>query len=203
MNPQSKKSCLYAALIIVLLALALITPFILKESADAASLNRASDGCSQAQGIVAALNHYAKDHGGRYPEGQSSTEVFQQLLDGAYLDDPGIFSTYPPLDHKVKALHSPLRPENVSFDFTSGADATSPDTLPLVFTTGYKVTYLADGQVVPFPKQWFNGRSIGFCTKGGNPQGRPITAAHCFLPADFDPKGQTFRQLTPDGELSP
>jgi hypothetical protein len=24
-----------------------------------------------------------------------------------------------------------------------------------------------------------------------------------FIPADFDPKGKTYRQLTPDGELPP
>lgn len=56
-----------------------------------------------------------------YPDGKSSTEVFQKLLDGNYAADPAIF--YVPLPGKVKPIAGQkLKPENVCWDVTSGVD---------------------------------------------------------------------------------
>src|SRR6187402_3640935 len=38
-----------------------------------------------------ALFQFANDHDNRLPEGKSSTEIFQQLIDGKYVSDPRIF----------------------------------------------------------------------------------------------------------------
>jgi hypothetical protein len=37
---------------------------------------------------------YAMDNDGKYPDGNSSTEVFQKLIDKNYCTDPTIFFTY-------------------------------------------------------------------------------------------------------------
>jgi hypothetical protein len=41
--------------------------------------------------IGLAMYSYANDNGGNYPDGKSSTEVFQKLLDGGYATDPALF----------------------------------------------------------------------------------------------------------------
>ena len=165
-----------------------------------------------------------------YPDGSSSTEVFQKLIDGGYCADPTIF--YIPLPGKIKPVAGQkLKPENVSWDVTSGVDSHAPDGLPLIFMTGYKVTYAPGGAAVPIIKpypqfgnlrtwsQWWNeGMPSG--TKGTVPPGIAVyykgnNAAFLildtwtnsnasipnFVPPTFDAKGKTYRQLTPDGPL--
>jgi hypothetical protein len=104
--------------------------------------------------IALAEFQYANDNQGRYPGGKSSTEVFQKLLDGNYVSEPALF--FVPLPGKVAPTGRKLKPENVAFDVTSGVDANSPDTVPLVFLTGFRVDYRPNGAAVslikPFPK---------------------------------------------------
>lgn len=129
------------------------------------------------------LFSYANDHDGTYPDGQSSTEVFQKLLDEKYCDDPEIF--YMPYSGKVPPKPGQkLKPENVSFDVTSGVDSNSLDRLPIVFMTGYKVNYVPGGVAVPMLKssprigweegpgfvEWLTGwrrRTIHYSDSGG------------------------------------
>ena len=109
----------------------------------------------QARILDMAMFQYATDHEEHYPDGHSSTEVFQKLLDGGYITAPEV---YVPLAGKIqpKTGQKTPRPENVSWDVTSGVDNTSPDTLPVVFMTGYKVTYSAGSPaipvIVPYPR---------------------------------------------------
>ena len=82
---------------------------------------------------------YAADHDGKFPDGNTSTEVFQKLIDENYGNDPTIF--YIPLPGKTKPLAGQkLKPENVCWDVTSGLDQNSPDELPVIFMTGYLVS---------------------------------------------------------------
>lgn len=98
--------------------------------------------------IGQAMVRYANDHDGNYPDGASSTEVFQKLLDGRYCDASTIF--YLPLEGKTAPIAGArLKPENVCFDVTSGVDSSAPDWLPLVFMTGYKLTYAPGASAVP------------------------------------------------------
>jgi type II secretory pathway pseudopilin PulG len=124
---------------------------------------------------------YSTDHDGNYPDGNSSTEVFQKLLDEKYCADPTIF--YIPLPGKIKPVAGQkLKPENVCWDVTSGVASDAPDGVPLIFMTGYKVTYAPGGVAVPIIKpypqfgnlrtwsQWWNeGMPSG--TKGRTPPG--------------------------------
>ena len=83
---------------------------------------------------------YAVDHNGNYPrDGKTSTEVFQKLIDENYVSDPG--DLYLHMPGKTKATSKHLTAENVCFDVTSGVTNSSPDSLPLVFSTGYTMTY--------------------------------------------------------------
>jgi hypothetical protein len=181
----------------------------------------------QARQIGQIMFAYSTDHDGNYPDGNSSTEVFQKLLDGGYCTDPIIF--YIPLPGKIKPVAGQkLKPENVCWDVTSGVGSNAPNGLPLVFMTGYKVTYAPGADAIPLikpyprfgsvsweerPSIWSHyeyppkpGASVFY--KGNyaafmkldtsvNPNG----SIPNFVPPDFDPKGKTYRQLTPDGPL--
>jgi hypothetical protein len=104
-----------------------------------------------AHALGLAMFSYANDHDGQYPNGKSSTEVFQKLIDGQYVNDSSIF--YVPMSGKMKSVpKQKLKPENVSFDVTTGADLHSSDKLPLVFLTGYKVDYAPGTPAVPVIK---------------------------------------------------
>jgi hypothetical protein len=128
---------------------------------------------------------------------------------------------------KVRPESDQLKPENVCWDVTCCLDSTAPDGLPVVFVTGYKVTYQAGAPAVPQtvprippPKQtWFQylfGPEpilpyLAFSytdrtpTFGKGISARVINAADengnipSFIPTDFDPKGKVYHQLTPDG----
>ncbi|HUB66786.1 MAG TPA: DUF4339 domain-containing protein [Candidatus Methylacidiphilales bacterium] len=97
----------------------------------------------QAQEIASAMSQYADAHNGAYPDGRTSTEVFQKLLDGHYVFDPAVFFTY--LPGKTAPTSHTLTADNVCFDVTSGLTKNSPGDVPVVFTTGYTVAYLPGG----------------------------------------------------------
>jgi len=173
---------------------------------------------------------YATDNDGNYPDGKSSTEVFQKLLDGGYCTDPTIF--YISLSGKTKSLPGQkLKPENVCWDVTSSLNQNSPSGLPLVFMTGYKVNYVPGGTAVPLVKPyppfwtrtwlgWLRGepeppRNVNTLDPGiaafyignlakfmkFNTTVNSEGSIPNFISPDFKPDGKTYRQLTPDGPL--
>jgi hypothetical protein len=172
--------------------------------------------------IGLSMFQYANDHNGKYPEGNSSTEIFQKLLDDGYINYPEIF--YTPLTGKIKPVAGQkLKPENVCWDVTCCVDSTTPDSLPLVFMTGYKVTYAPGAAAVPIIKpfppytdteaSWWKrgpfyppGIAVLYKSNAShflllvNP-GAPDASIPNFVPPDFDAKGKTYRQLTPDGQM--
>ncbi len=185
----------------------------------------------QMQVIAMGIDDYSFDHQGRYPDGKSSTDVFQQLIDGGYIGDIGV--VYAPLDGKVRPVPGQkLKPENVGFDYTAGADASAPDGLPLLFRSGYRVAYAPGAAVVPLPEHtgWLTslwdrllqprpwsreGISVTYVDRqsinethgrvttflSGRSAATPDGSIPNFVPADFQPDGKTYRQLTPDGPL--
>jgi hypothetical protein len=168
----------------------------------------------QARTIGLAFQQYAADHGGKFPEGKTSTEVFQKLLDEKYVTDPATF--YYPLPGKVKPDTVTLKSENVSWDVTCCVDASSPDGLPVVFLTGYSVAYQAGAKVVPLTKpasrtwsEWLSGSAFpihftAVCYKDMSAKALQNPDADGsfpnFIPTDFDAKGKAYRQLTPEGK---
>jgi type II secretory pathway pseudopilin PulG len=100
-----------------------------------------------ARAISLAMTMYARDHNGTYPDGASSTEVFQKLLDGKYVSDPALF--YFAMPGKTKPTSNKLLPENVSYDVTSGVSSDSSYSVPVVFLTGYKIVYAPGASATP------------------------------------------------------
>ena len=180
--------------------------------------------------IALSMEQYAADHNGQYPTGKSSTEIFQKLMDEGYVSDPSIFVGGYPRLNKV-ALTNPtekLKPENVGFDVTILVDASSPENLPLVFLTGYRINYSAGANALPLSSDikdripciavGYKDASAAYVTRGtlrcpargySNPESGSVwgpgalsdgTIPH-FIPTNFDPKGKKYVQLTPDGPL--
>ena len=100
-----------------------------------------------AHGLSIAMFQYSLDHDGRYPTGSSSTEVCQLLIDQGYVGDPALF--YLPLPGKTRWVSGRLKPENVCWDVTADLGPADPDTVPAIFMTGYKVTYVPGSAAVP------------------------------------------------------
>ncbi len=176
----------------------------------------------QARQVGQLMFSYAVDNtvnGNVYPDGNSSTEVFQKLIDAGYCTDPSIF--YIPMAGKTPGLPGQkLKPENVCWDVTEGVDGNSSDYVPQIFMTGYKMTYAAGGSAVPiikpYPPYW--PRTWGqFFVGGSGPSPvlalfykrnfatyihlDPDNTIHNAVPPDYKPDGHTYRQLTPDGVL--
>jgi hypothetical protein len=176
--------------------------------------------------LALAMFAYTNDNNGQYPFGKSSTEAFQKLLDGGYVNDPAIF--YIPMSGKTKAVSGqPLKPENVCYDVTVLADDSSPEELPLVFSTGYRMNYVPGGSAVPLIKpyplyddqrDWLQrllndppsegsvGIAIGYKSnraafKRFEILPKPDGVIPNIVSPHFDAHGKTYRQLTPNGSL--
>ena len=148
-----------------------------------------------------AMYAYAKDHHGDYPQGKSSTEVFQQLLDRGYVTDPAIFYIAGTTG-KTRSASQKLKPENVCWDVTGGARSDDSADLPLVFSTGCKIDYVPNAKAHPSESSPFGDAGVSVCYVGKYSQfvlrqqdGAPI------IKFTFDSKGKIYRQLTPDGTL--
>jgi hypothetical protein len=168
----------------------------------------------QSHAIDLAMFSYANDNNQKYPDGKSSTEVFQKLMDGGYITDASIF--YLPLTGKAKWTGHKLKPENVGFDVTSGLEGTSPNQLPVVYMTGFKVSYTPGGAAVPIPRTYslfgnipapldsgiavtYKSNSAMFKDLSQAPNGS--ASIPNFVSPDFKPDGKTYRQLTPQGQI--
>jgi hypothetical protein len=189
----------------------------------------------QAIAIARLMDTYAETHGA-YPSGSSSTEIFQKLIDENHLapsgktfavisedlnmhqpvSDPALFwLDLPGTKYPVSSM---LRPENVGFDVTDRVGKAAPDKLPLIFITGYRVTYAPHGTAVPISPSTPRWMAVcyhdlsAYAVTGEfpSPSGWPFQP--CFLPGrtvvdfidpTFDPAGKEYRQLTPDGPIAP
>jgi hypothetical protein len=172
-----------------------------------------------AHGLAIALSEYAKDHNGRYPVGKSSTEVFQQLVPD-YISNTDVLCL--PISGKTKAQPgAPIQPENVAWDITCPVDDKSPDGLPVIFMTGFKVHYLSGGDAVPLVKSgprlrvpgmrfdWLLGNSdgdgmaVGYKDLSSTWRIRDLKAGTIprFIRPDVDLAGKKYIQLTPTGPL--
>jgi type II secretory pathway pseudopilin PulG len=165
--------------------------------------------------IALAMFQYANDHQGKYPAVRSSTEVFQQLLDQNYVTDSKVF--YVELPGKTPPTSNKLKSENVSWDVTSPFDASSSNDVPVVFLTGYRVSYVPGGKAVPLARPTsFEADGIPVCYHS-NTAWFKRTASHAvpsshtepdgvvenFVPTTFRSNGQNYQQLTPEGPLPP
>jgi hypothetical protein len=190
-------------------------------SLGALEVDRESAAMQTTRTLALAMFQYSRDNNA-YPDGKSSTEVFQKLIDENYISDPSIF--YIPMPGKTKCLPgSRLQPQNVAYDVTSGIRMNSSDDLPVVFLTGFRIDYRPGGNarslVRPFPKfhdvrnAWFSwsyesfgGIPVAYMSNNAFFRTGEIGAdgmglVRNVIPPDFKANGQTYRQLTPEGVL--
>jgi hypothetical protein len=182
--------------------------------------NRESGLLLQSRSINLFLCEYANDHGGKYPEGKTSTEVFQRIIDAGYNSDPsnqeeasGPDIFYFPMPGKVKPTSRTLKPENVCWDVTCCLDESSPDQMPVVYVTGYKVIYEPGASALPekWPArtwwEWLTSADYprGFIAATYKSNNTAVLRAASdgsipnFIPSPFYGNVGIYRQLTPDG----
>lgn len=155
-----------------------------------------------------AFYSYAEDHDGNYPTGKSSTEVFQKLVDGDYISDPSILCTNElKIKGKTKATSKQLKPENVTWDVTVPVDRNSPDDLPVLFSTGYRIEYVPHGRALPLPNNRIEGIEASFHSMATlfklSVNNRIDGAVIDLVPGTFVSDGKKYVQLTPAGPLEP
>jgi hypothetical protein len=176
-----------------------------------------------AREISLLLFQYADDHDGKYPEGKTSTEVFQKLIDAGYDKDSDGYKIkkiaalfYVPMPGKVAPTSKDLKPQNVCWDVTSRADVDlRPPKLPVLFLTGYQINYVPGAKAVPRARAvrswsdwWMNfdyPRDF-IVVEYWNDNRRVLNADTDgtipeVIPEDFDSRGKAYHQLTPDGSL--
>ena len=169
--------------------------------------HHSSRGLQSMRAVELAMFSYANDNSNAYPTGKSSTEVFQKLIDGGYITDPAIF--YIPMAGKTKAVTgAKLKPENVCWDVTQDVTDKDPDTVPIIFATGYRMTYAPGGNAVPLKPSaiTISGLQVGYKNMSAAfkaDDSRPDHIVPNVIDPSFPAKGKAFQQLTPDGPLPP
>ena len=115
---------------------------------------RVTRAVESARALNTLLSQYATDNNGVYPVGEDTAAVGKSegialsLLQNNYTPDTSVFSVGSTPKYRGKGGdYSDLTAENIGWDFTAGATNTTgitssaPDLLPIVYTTGEKVTY--------------------------------------------------------------
>ena len=157
-----------------------------------------------AHAIGLSLYAYANHNQGLYPDGTSSTEVFQKLLDQGYVADRQIF--YVPMEGKTRPVQDQkrLKPENVCWDVTVLLDSNSSDYLPVLFSTGYRIDFAPNGSATPLPGTKADGLAVFYHSNASTFKIENLQ--HVVLDVispDFKSDGKKYVQLTPDGPLNP
>ena len=218
----SQRGFTLVELLVVLAIISILLSVLIPATWSALKSARQSAATQSSHGIGELMTQYALDNG-QYPDGASSTEVMQKLIDGGYITDLAVL--YIPMEGKVapERGQKKLKPENLSFDLTAGADSKDSPSLPLLYITGYRMAFTPGAVVRPssgkFPNfgngyhflffpwddlpdhlhmpgiaVYYNGHNTVWC----EPQGDSIPN---IVPLGFDAHGKTYRQLTPDGVL--
>jgi len=85
-----------------------------------------------------ALLEYAQKHKGLFPGGKSSTDVFEQLIEDHDLEAHFVYFDLP---GKREFVGGALSPANVCYDFTQGTNLKSPEWIPIIIPTGFRINY--------------------------------------------------------------
>jgi len=105
------------------------------------------------------------------------------------------------MDGKTKPTSSKLTPENVCFDVTTGATADSPDSLPLVYSTGYVISFTAGDNALPIDRNKVPWSGIGVFTKGNQAnflQADETGTVANLMPTGFNSGKNAYQQVTPE-----
>jgi hypothetical protein len=157
------------------------------------------------------LAQYATDNDGVYPVGENtraegkSEGIALDLLVNNYTPNADIFTVGWTRRYGGSAKdYADLAPENMSWDFTAGASATTgiktdaPDLLPVFYTTGQAVDYRPGKSVTLSGSGPFGGRGMIVALKSGAVDYRPAAnnVVPVFVSPDFKDTG-TYTQIRP------
>ncbi len=185
---------------------------------------RTGQAVSNARKLGTVLYHYAKDHGFQYPEGNSSTEVFNHLMEQGYLAPENAANLY------IRGMpgKEPFRTEQTWWEWMTGTPAPTqleakhvcydviaplthrdPDGMPMIISTGWKLNFepgalpqVRDQKLLDMP--WLQGGMLVYykrnvCLILGasflDGSAKP-SGIHQLIPEEIDPT-KTYRQLTP------
>jgi len=179
---------------------------------------RMARGVESARTLDTLLAQYATDNGGVYPVGEGtpaegkSEGIALDLLQNNYTPNADVFAVGSTPKYRGAAKDfADLAPENVSWDFTAGATATTgittaaPDVLPVLYTTGETVDYAsAPGRglvLSPSGKGPFGEEGVVVAYKGGDAlfisaPGDPGAVPPAFISKSFTDTG-TYTQIKP------
>jgi len=149
------------------------------------------------------MMQYALDHEGQFPDGTTSTEAFQKLINAGILTSPNMLVLSLSKKDPVEAPAA-LTAANVDFDVIAPMDQNDPDWIPLLISSGWKVT-LEPGSVPVLVDREAARAATGnpgmvVFRKGGSVEilSMEDLKAGKLIPADaIFPRGKTYRQLRP------
>jgi hypothetical protein len=181
--------------------------------------SRIEHGVERARTLNTLLAQFATDNNGVYPVGEGtraegkSEGIALDLLQNNYTPNADIFAVGSTPRYSGTAKdYADLAPENMSWDFTAGANATTgvvaadaSEWLPIVYTTGETVDYAsAKGRglkLIPSGKGPFGDEGIIAAYKGGSAVFIPAKPGEryippYFIPSNFNDTG-TYTQIRP------
>jgi hypothetical protein len=168
-------------------------------------------GVDSARTLNTLLAQYATDNDGVYPVGEGtraegkSEGIALDLLLNNYTPNPDIFAVGETPGYSGTAKdYADLGPENLSWDFTAGANATTgiradaPDSLPVLYTTGETVDYRPGQGVTLSGNGPFGTRGMIVALKSGAVTYRPASnnVATALVSPDLKDTG-TYTQIRP------
>jgi hypothetical protein len=154
------------------------------------------------------LAQYATENDGAYPTGEGtrapgkSVGIALDLLQTQFTPNADIFAVGSTTRYAgTDKDYADLAPENMSWDFTAGANTTTgiktdePDSLPLLYTTSETVDYRPGQSVTLSGHGPFGSHGMIVALKSGAVEYRQ-GASSVFVPADFKGTG-TYTQIKP------
>jgi len=198
--------------IVTILGVLVLALFLLRfgtEMRTGIHMPRETGAMQTARVIRLAMFQYARDHGGKYPHGESSTEIFQKLVDGRYLSSPDVCFLDMPGKVHADANATRLSPKNVGYDVTVPMTEKTPEFVPSVFATGYRIEYKPGGSAIPLadhsrPDACQDGLPVAYANNNAyykharDPNGVVMNV----IPANANLGPGPYIQLTPEGPLA-
>jgi hypothetical protein len=156
------------------------------------------------------LAQFATDNNDTYPVGEGtrapgkSEGIALELLQNQFTPNPDLFTVgWTPRYSGNAKDYADLAPENMSWDFTAGADSTTgipanaPDLLPVLYSTGQNVIYRPGQGVTLTGNGPFSGGMIVALKSGAVDYRTSVNGAPpTFLSPDFKDTG-TYTQIKP------
>jgi hypothetical protein len=199
----TRTQTVFAAIVFLLFAAVVIA-----EVSSYLTLHGTAHALESAKTLDTLLAQYATENDGAYPTGEGthapgkSVGIALDLLQTQFTPNADIFAVGSTTRYAgTDKDYADLVPENMSWDFTAGANTTTgiktdePDSLPVLYTTSEMVDYRPGQNVTLSGHGPFGSRGMIVALKSGAVEYR-VGASSVFVPADFKGTG-TYTQIKP------